>query len=219
MVETYEYEDYYEEEFDYGYTDEDMWYDEEYDEWLDPSDPCYENNCEGFTDEDWYELDVEQFGQDQVDEWFGTEVEFASDGMVEWETTTMESYDDVDVLMEEYDLEQEELHYEEYITSDYMEEDAYNLEELYNEPLLVDYELVALDDVYTEQFEHQQLVEVYEEEPRVFLDFRSEEELEEWYEEEWKRLLKKLLMKQLKKLLMKQLKKLLMKLQKRTKRL
>ena len=205
MVETYEYEDYYEEEFDYGYTDEDMWYDEEYDEWLDPNDPCYENGCEGFTDQDWYELDVEQFGQEQVDEWFGTEVEFASDGMVEWETTTMESYDDVDVLMEEYDLEQEELyyeeymqadyieeeaynveelHHEEYITSDYMEEDAYNLEELYNEPLLVDYELVALDDVYTEQFEHQQLVEVYEEEPRVFLDFRSEEELEEWYEEE-----------------------------------
>ena len=188
MVELNEY-NYYEEEFDYGYTDEDMWYDEEYDEWLDPSDPCYENNCEGFTDEDWYELDVEQFGQDQVDEWFGTEVEFASDGMVEWETTTMESYDDVDVLMDEYDIEQEqlreeELYYEEYITSDYMEEDAYNLEELYNEPLLVDYELVALDDVYTEQFEHQQLVEVYEEELRVFLDFTSEEELEEWYEEE-----------------------------------
>ena len=188
MVELNEY-NYYEEEFDYGYTDEDMWYDEEYDEWLDPSDPCYENNCEGFTDEDWYELDVEQFGQDQVDEWFGTEVEFASDGMVEWETTTMESYDDIDVLMDEYDIEQEqlreeELYYEEYITSDYMEEDAYNLEELYNEPLLVDYELVALDDVYTEQFEHQQLVEVYEEELRVFLDFTSEEELEEWYEEE-----------------------------------
>ena len=188
MVELNEY-NYYEEEFDYGYTDEDMWYDEEYDEWLDPSDPCYENNCEGFTDEDWYELDVEQFGQEQVDEWFGTEVEFSVDGIVEWETTTMESYDDIDVLMDEYDIEQEqlreeELYYEEYITSDYMEEDAYNLEELYNEPLLVDYELVALDDVYTEQFEHQQLVEVYEEELRVFLDFTSEEELEEWYEEE-----------------------------------
>ena len=188
MVELNEY-NYYEEEFDYGYTDEDMWYDEEYDEWLDPSDPCYENNCEGFTDEDWYELDVEQFGQEQVDEWFGTEVEFGVDGIVEWETTTMESYDDIDVLMDEYDIEQEqlreeELYYEEYITSDYMEEDAYNLEELYNEPLLVDYELVALDDVYTEQFEHQQLVEVYEEELRVFLDFTSEEELEEWYEEE-----------------------------------
>ena len=183
MVELNEY-NYYEEEFDYGYTDEDMWYDEEYDEWLDPSDPCYENNCEGFTDEDWYELDVEQFGQEQVDEWFGTEVEFSSDGTVEWETTTMDSYDDVDVLMDEYDLEQEQLREEEYITFDYIEEDAYNLEELYNEPLLVDYELVALDDVYTEQFEHQQLVEVYEEEARVFLDFTSEEELEEWYEEE-----------------------------------
>jgi hypothetical protein len=73
---------YYEEEeqFDYGYTDEDMWYDEEYDEWLDPSDPCYENGCEAFTDQDWYELDIEQFGQEQVDEWFGTEVEFSSDG-------------------------------------------------------------------------------------------------------------------------------------------
>ena len=68
---------YAEDEFDYGYTEDDLWYDEEYDEWLDPNDPCYENGCEGFTDEDWYELDVEQFGQEQVDEWFGEEVEFS----------------------------------------------------------------------------------------------------------------------------------------------
>ena len=70
---------YAEDEFDYGYTEDDLWYDEEYDEWLDPNDPCYENGCEGFTDEDWYELDVEQFGQEQVDEWFGEEVEFSEE--------------------------------------------------------------------------------------------------------------------------------------------
>ena len=45
---------YYNVEDDYGYQEEDMWYDEEYDEWLDPNDPCYENRCEGFTDADWY---------------------------------------------------------------------------------------------------------------------------------------------------------------------
>ena len=103
MVETYTHDAYYEDDM-YGYTEDDMWYDQEYDEWLDPSDPCYENACEGFTDEDWYELDVEQFGQEQVDEWFGTDVEFSDEGMVEWETTAIESYDDVDVLMDEYDL-------------------------------------------------------------------------------------------------------------------
>jgi len=106
VAETYVYDTSYEDDM-YGYNEEDMWYDEEYDEWLDPNDPCYENACVDFTDADWYELDVEQFGQEQVDEWFGTDVAFSEDGMVEWETTTIESYDDVDVLMDEYDLEQE----------------------------------------------------------------------------------------------------------------
>ena len=182
---------YYEEEeeqFDYGYTDDDMWYDEEYDEWLDPSDPCYENACEGFTDEDWYELDVEQFGQEQVDEWFGTEVEFSSDGTVEWETTTMDSYDDVDVLMDEYDLEQEQLREEEYITFDYIEEELYT-EELYNEPVLlayesIEYELPPLEDVLQEHFEHEEHIDVFEEEPIEFLEFETIEELEEYFEEE-----------------------------------
>ena len=180
---------YYEEEeqFDYGYTDEDMWYDEEYDEWLDPNDPCYENRCEGFTDEDWYELDVEQFGQEQVDEWFGTEVEFANDGMVEWETTTMDSYDDVDVLMDEYDIEQEQLREEEYMQSEYMEEEVYALEEY--ETSLLEYETIVYDlpevsDVLMEHFEHEELVEVFEEEPTEFLEFETIEELEEYFEEE-----------------------------------
>ena len=179
---------YAEDEFDYGYTQDDLWYDEEYDEWLDPNDPCYENGCEGFTDEDWYELDVEQFGQEQVDEWFGEEVEFSVDGTVEWETTTMESYDDVDVLMDEYDIEQEQLREEEYITFDYLEEELY-IEELYNEPILlsyetIEYDLPLLDDLLQEHFEHEEHLEVFEEEPIEFLEFETIEELEEYFEEE-----------------------------------
>ena len=180
---------YAEDEFDYGYTEDDLWYDEEYDEWLDPNDPCYENGCEGFTDQDWYELDVEQFGQEQVDEWFGTEVEFADDGMVEWETTTVESYDEVDVLMEEYDTEQEQLRLEEeYITSDYIEQDLYALEE-YEDTILLEYETISYDlpevsDVLMENFEHEELVEIFEEEPIEFLEFETIEELEEYFEEE-----------------------------------
>ncbi len=179
---------YAEEEFDYGYTEDDLWYDEEYDEWLDPNDPCYENGCEGFTDEDWYELDVEQFGQEQVDEWFGEEVEFSVDGTVEWETTTMDSYDDVDVLMDEYDIEQEQLREEEYITFDYLEEELY-IEELYNEPILlsyetIEYDLPLLDDLLQEHFEHEEHLELFEEEPIEFLEFETIEELEEYFEEE-----------------------------------
>ena len=48
------------------------------------------------TDEEWYAVDVEEFGQEQVDEWYGTEVAFDDTGMVDWETTPMETYDDID---------------------------------------------------------------------------------------------------------------------------
>jgi hypothetical protein len=96
-----------EEQVDYGFNEEDLWYDEEYDEWLDPNDPCYQNNCADFTDADWYALDAEQFGQEQVDEWFGSDIQFDETGMVDYETTTITSYDDVDAMMDVWDaLEQ-----------------------------------------------------------------------------------------------------------------
>ena len=105
---------YAEEDFDYGYAEEDMWYDEEYDEWLDPNDPCYENRCEGFTDADWYELDIEQFGQEQVDEWYGDEVEFSNDGYIEYGNISEEEYwTTIDAGMDVYDLEQEAIWLEE----------------------------------------------------------------------------------------------------------
>ena len=145
---------YFDEEADYGYQEEDMWYDEEYDEWLDPNDPCYENRCEGFTDADWYELDVEQFGQEQVDDWMGSDISFSDDGMIDFETTLITSYDDVDVMMDVWDVEQEQMHHH---------PDEMLLEEF----------------LFQENF----LVEDYRE-PETFIEFNNIEELEEWFEEE-----------------------------------
>ena len=91
-----------------AYTEDDMWYDEEFDEYLDPNDPCYQNGCENMTDADWYALDIEQFGQEQVDEWYGQEVEFSNDGNIDYGTSTEEAYwAGIDEGMDTYDQEQE----------------------------------------------------------------------------------------------------------------
>jgi hypothetical protein len=102
----YEYDDYEHDDYEdseYGYDDngtaweeEDMWYDEEYDEYLDPNDPCYENRCENFTDADWYALDIEEFGQEQVDMLYGMEVAFDNEGMVDFDESTHSTYDELD---------------------------------------------------------------------------------------------------------------------------
>ena len=85
-----------------------MWYDEEFDEYLDPNDPCYQNGCENMTDADWYALDIEQFGQEQVDEWYGNEIEFSNDGNIDYGTSTEEVYwAEIDEGMDTYDQEQE----------------------------------------------------------------------------------------------------------------
>ena len=152
---------YYSEEEDYGYTEEDMWYDEEFDEWLDPNDPCYENRCEGYTDADWYELDTEQFGQEQVDEWFGTDIAFGDDGMVDFESTPMDSYEDLDVLMDVWDTEQEQY---ELVTYDMLPMDA----------TIIAHELIIIEELHHE--------EIHEEVEREELEVM--EEAEERFEEE-----------------------------------
>ena len=145
---------FFNEETDYGFSEEDMWYDEEFDEWLDPNDPCYQNNCADFTDADWYELDVEQFGQEQVDDWMGSDISFSDDGMINFETTLITSYDDVDVMMDVWDVGQEQMHHH---------PDEILLEEF----------------LFQENF----LVEDYRE-PETFIEFNNAEELEEWFEDE-----------------------------------
>ena len=61
------------------------------------------------TDADWYELDIEQFGQEQVDEWYGEEVAFTEEGNIEYGAVNEEEYwTAIDDGMDVYDTEQEE---------------------------------------------------------------------------------------------------------------
>ena len=177
---------YYVEE-DYGYTQEDMWYDEEYEEWLDPNDPCYENRCEGFTDADWYAIDVEEFGQETVDEWFGTDVQFSNDGFVEWDTTILTSYDDVDILMDTWDIEQEQYHpQEELLLEEFTFQETFLVED-YSEPeTFIEFETIGeLDEWLEEEMDEVRELAESDEELEEIFEEEAVEEIYEDLEEEW----------------------------------
>jgi hypothetical protein len=165
------------EQVDYGFNEEDMWYDEEFDEWLDPNDPCYQNNCADFTDADWYALDAEQFGQEQVDEWFGSDIQFDETGMVDYETTTITSYDDVDVMMDVWDLEQEQYRQEEALLEEFLFQESFLVED-YSEPeTFIDFETIEQLDEWFEE-------ETTMEEELANLEAPEEEFIEEIFEED-----------------------------------
>ena len=181
------YDEYGNEDNQYGYddsgnpyTEDDMWYDEEYDEYLDPNDPCFENACESFTDADWYALDIEQFGQEQVDEWYGDEVEFSDEGYIDYGTSTEEEYwTNIDEGMNEYDQEQEAI----WIA----EEEAWLAEEqrMYEEELLYQEQMEAEELAYTlaeeEFFEAMETdADWYAYEVEEF----GQEQVDEWWGEE-----------------------------------
>ena len=164
----YGYED------DYGFTQDDVWYDEEYDEWLGSDDPCYENNCVDFTDADWYALDIEQFGQEQVDEWYGNDVEFSNDGFIEYGTVNEEDYwTAIDDGMDVYDLEQETI---------WAEEELYlvSYDEIEYDPLPFDTSEELIEDFIL----HETVLTEDYEDLDTYIEFESVEELDEWYEEE-----------------------------------
>ena len=56
-----------------------------------------------FTDAEWYEIDIMEFGQEQVDEWYGSDVSFDSGGYIVWDDTPLETWDDLDQQMDIYD--------------------------------------------------------------------------------------------------------------------
>jgi len=181
-----------EEQYDYGYEEFDYYeedyfvYEEDYSNtvgyeevWDD--DPYA--NME-FTDEEWYEIDLEEFGQEQVDDWYGTEVSFDDEGLIVWEDSALTDWDELDLQMDEYD-EFVEI-YEEPYEEIYYEEEYIVYEEIYDDPIEIafEYETPSLEDVLMQNFEHEQIVEVFYEEEPEFLEFETIEELDEWFEEE-----------------------------------
>ena len=172
-------------ENDYGYDDYDdqYGYDEDYassDCYDDPS-YCYDDPYAGmeFTDEEWYAIDLEEFGQDQVDEWYGAEVAFNEDGYMDWDSSELDTWDELDEQMDQYDeIFAYEETYEEFMQEDTYITDIFHTEndfiEVYDaENLLAELEFQTIAEEYLR----------YEEEPE-WEEFESIEELEEWFEEE-----------------------------------
>ena len=168
----------YENEYGYdeygnAYTQDDMWYDEEYGEYLDPNDPCYQNACEGFTDADWYALDIEQFGQEQVDEWYGQDVQFSDEGYMDFEqygTTEEEFFSVLDANMDQYDIEQEQ----------YQEELAY-LEQLATEEEYAEMFTEEAVEYFVETVANMETdADWYDYEVETF----GQEQVDEWWGEE-----------------------------------
>ena len=164
-----------------GYASDDEYYgydyDDTYDDTGDGSDYYYDDDpymYDDFTDQEWYELDVVEFGQEQVDDWYGTEVEFADDGAIVWEEEVFVYEDEeeflpdeevywatVDAAMDAFDTEvefdlpeetflwEEEIFFEEEIELEY--EDIEELDEIFLEEELEYQEIelaqVLLDDI------------------------------------------------------------------------
>ena len=162
-----------------GFSEEDMWYDEEFDEYLDPNDPCYEGRCDNFTDADWYALDIEQFGQEQTDALYGGTVTFNDDGMVDFDQSDMEYYEDLDTQFDIMDQELQEYHT--FVISMPHEETFDVLGGYGTEDLLEDFEFQVL--VLDERIRMEE--EMHEE----FEQFENFEDFEEMYEEEFEEML------------------------------
>ena len=159
-------------------------------------DDRYGEGWEEFTDEEWYEIDVEEFGQEQVDEWYGEEVEFREDGMIDWEQT--EIYlpeDDLVAFLEPTDITELEnggvviFTEEEWIPRDESIDELPEIEEFFTEDIIEDLEREELEDFIEfieEEFNEEIDIDVLEEiiEDEAFEELINEEELEELLAEE-----------------------------------
>jgi len=151
---------YVEDTTDYGYV-EDIWIDD------DPYAGMY------FTDAEWYEIDIMEFGQTQVDEWYGSDVSFDDGGYIVWDDSELNSWEELDQQMDFYDdfVETYEYTEEVYLVS---------YDEFEHDPLLFDTSEELLDDFI---FYETVLIANYEE-VDAYIEFETIEELDEWYEEE-----------------------------------
>ena len=137
-----------EENFDYGYED----------------DPYTGMEL---TDEEWYEMDVEEFGQEQVNEWFGDDISFNDDGMIEWDETRQDDYIDTEPFIDNYE---EQLIPQETEIYNVLPYDVLPTDELT--------EIYVFDTIIREEIENENIHEETERE-----EFETLEELQEWFEE------------------------------------
>ena len=135
---------------------------------------------EDFTMEDWYEVDVREFGQEQVDEWMGSDIEFDDTGTVVWE-----SYDyALDPMMAE------DLLYESHISNDELEYliampgDTRDCPTCGHEEFLEEFEEERFEEEFLEDYEREALEEQEEEIYEEFIEEVGEERLEDLIDDE-----------------------------------
>ena len=143
----------------------------------DTTDYGYDNSANidmFFTDAEWYEIDIQEFGQEQVDEWYGEDATFDSSG-----TYVFEEFDYSDT----YEVYEDDY----YVEDIYLDDTFY-----YEDPFLVSYDEFEVDTLTFNP--NQELIDefiFYEtvliadyEAVDTYIEFESVEELDEWYEEE-----------------------------------
>jgi hypothetical protein len=169
-----------EEEYDYGYNDPFT------DSCIDNPDYCYDDDPYAgmyFTDAEWYEIDLQEFGQIQVDEWYGTDVSFNIEGWIEWDSSPLDTWNDLDLQMDIFDYEEAN-----YYETEYMEVfDAEELVELYEFATIIEEEFIHAEEVFVEFETIEELDEWFEEEMAESIQeerFAEEEQEEEIFEEE-----------------------------------
>ena len=149
---------YVQDEFDYGYDDPFT------DSCIEDPSYCYDDDPYAnmyFTDAEWYEIDLQEFGQTQVDEWYGTEVIFDNAGFIEWDTSPLDTWDELDLQMDIFDFEEANYYETEYV-------EVFDAEELT--------ELYEFDTILREEINYEE---------NIFVEsFDTIEELDEWFEEE-----------------------------------
>ena len=184
-----DFEDEYYEYDDYSY-DDDMFNTE--------MDTLYGDGWEEYTEEQWYEIDVREFGQEQVDEWYGEEVEFTEEGFIDWESTEqfMPEAEDLVAMLDGADVyeldaggvviftEEEWIPREDELPEELIEE----FEELFTEELedLEREDLEEFVEFIEENFEEEISTDVLEEliEDEAFEELINETELQELLNEE-----------------------------------
>jgi len=126
-----------------------------------------------FTDAEWYEIDIMEFGQTQVDEWYGSDVSFDDGGYIVWDDSELNSWEELDQQMDVYD---------EFIETYEYTEEVYlvSYDDFEHDPLPFDTSEELIEDFI---FRETVLIADYED-VDTYIEFESIEELDEWYEEE-----------------------------------
>ena len=147
---------------------------------------------EDFTMEEWYEVDVREFGQEQVDEWYGEEVQFSEEGEMVWETYDYALDPQVaDDLLYNSHLDNEDLEFLIAMPGDSRDCPTCGMEDFFEEMDILeelqdleDYEREALEEFEDEIFE-EFIEEIGEEriedliDDEAFEEIISEDELED----------------------------------------